>query len=83
MSDALLWDAFKKFETLSDARVMMDPVHNRSRGYGFVAFRDLSVCFLSLVMMLFFLQLLIIHVGRRACIKYNEWLVVRFQSYPC
>lgn len=44
VTDSLLWDAFKGFESLSEARVMMDPAHNRSRGYGFVAFRDRAVC---------------------------------------
>lgn len=40
VTDAMLWEAFKSFESLSEARVMIDPAHNRSRGYGFVAFRD-------------------------------------------
>lgn len=44
VTDPLLWEAFKSFETLSEARVMIDPAHNRSRGYGFVAFRDRAVC---------------------------------------
>jgi len=40
VTDTMLWDAFKHLESLSDARVMMDPAHGRSRGYGFVGFRD-------------------------------------------
>eukprot|EP01126_Amoeba_proteus_P023041 TRINITY_DN231_c0_g1_i12.p1 TRINITY_DN231_c0_g1~~TRINITY_DN231_c0_g1_i12.p1 ORF type:complete len:362 (-),score=53.41 TRINITY_DN231_c0_g1_i12:183-1268(-) len=40
VTDETLWEAFKMFDSLSDARVLKDPMHNRSRGYGFVAFRD-------------------------------------------
>jgi len=39
VDDKALWNAFSAFGTISDARVMFDPALNRSRGYGFVAFR--------------------------------------------
>src|SRR5687768_16230163 len=44
IDDGALWEALQAFGSLSDARVMRDPNGNRSRGYGFVAFRDHSVC---------------------------------------
>jgi hypothetical protein len=40
----MLWEAFKAFGSLSDARVMKDGTGQRSRGFGFVAFRDHAVC---------------------------------------
>jgi len=40
VDDQALWGAFSAFGSLSDARVMKDTTQNRSRGYGFVAFRD-------------------------------------------
>jgi len=39
VDDNALWEAFKGFGSLSDARIMRDPT-TRSRGYGFVAFRE-------------------------------------------
>ena len=40
VSDKMLADSFSAFASLSDARVMIDSTTGRSRGYGFVAFRD-------------------------------------------
>lgn len=40
VSDAVLGKAFAAFGTLSDARVMWDMNSGKSRGYGFLAFRD-------------------------------------------
>jgi RNA recognition motif-containing protein len=39
----MLWEAFKAFGSLADARVMKEQGSLRSRGYGFVAFRDNAV----------------------------------------
>jgi len=39
IDDQALHNAFLPFGSISDARVMRDPNTNRSRGYGFVAFR--------------------------------------------
>jgi len=39
VDDQTLWNAFTVFGTCSDARIMRDPTSNRSKGYGFVAFR--------------------------------------------
>lgn len=45
-----LYEAFKPYGSLSDARVMYDKDTGKSRGYGFVSFRDKNdaerVCFL-------------------------------------
>ncbi|KAJ3134709.1 hypothetical protein HK100_003353 [Physocladia obscura] len=40
VNDQLLAKAFSAFGSLSDARVMWDPNSGKSRGYGFVAFKD-------------------------------------------
>ncbi|KAH8120253.1 hypothetical protein DFH11DRAFT_45030 [Phellopilus nigrolimitatus] len=40
VNDAVLAKAFSAFGTLSDARVMWDMNSGKSRGYGFLAFRD-------------------------------------------
>ncbi|KAJ3071690.1 hypothetical protein HDU98_004949 [Podochytrium sp. JEL0797] len=40
VSDQLLGQAFGAFGSLSEARVMWDPNSGRSRGYGFVAFKE-------------------------------------------
>ncbi|KAJ3083434.1 hypothetical protein HDU99_009690 [Rhizoclosmatium hyalinum] len=40
ITDQLLAKAFSAFGALSDARVMWDPASGKSRGYGFVAFKD-------------------------------------------
>jgi len=40
IDDAMLNRAFTRFQSLGDARVMMDNTTGRSRGYGFVGFRD-------------------------------------------
>ena len=40
VNDAVLAKAFAAFGTLSDARVMWDMNSGKSRGYGFLAFRD-------------------------------------------
>ncbi|EJD55705.1 RNA-binding domain-containing protein [Auricularia subglabra TFB-10046 SS5] len=40
VSDEVLGKAFSAFGTLSDARVMWDMNSGKSRGYGFLAFRD-------------------------------------------
>lgn len=40
VSDAVLGKAFAAFGSLSDARVMWDMNSGKSRGYGFLAFRD-------------------------------------------
>ncbi|KAJ3013243.1 UNVERIFIED_CONTAM: hypothetical protein HDU68_000810, partial [Siphonaria sp. JEL0065] len=40
INDELLAKAFSAFGNLSDARVMWDPTSGKSRGYGFVAFKD-------------------------------------------
>ena len=40
INDAVLQKAFEAFGTLSDARVMWDMNTGKSRGYGFLAFRD-------------------------------------------
>jgi len=40
IDDDALYKAFQPFGTISDARVMWDQNTGRSRGYGFVAFRD-------------------------------------------
>jgi nucleolysin TIA-1/TIAR len=40
VNDAVLGKAFSAFGTLSDARVMWDMNSGKSRGYGFLAFRD-------------------------------------------
>lgn len=42
INDAALRQAFQHFTTLSEARVMWDINSGKSRGYGFVAFRDRS-----------------------------------------
>jgi RNA recognition motif-containing protein len=39
VDDKVLYDAFKPFGTISEARIMRDQNTNRSKGYGFVAFR--------------------------------------------
>ena len=47
-NDAALFEAFKQCPGCSEARVMWDHTTNRSKGYGFVAFRcvpvQLAVC---------------------------------------
>src|SRR6201994_2314999 len=40
VNDEVLLQAFSAFGTVSEARVMWDMKTGRSRGYGFVAFRD-------------------------------------------
>lgn len=40
INDALLLQAFQSFASISEARVMWDISSGKSRGYGFVAFRD-------------------------------------------
>ncbi|KAJ1559384.1 hypothetical protein HK405_010840, partial [Cladochytrium tenue] len=40
VNDQLLANAFGRFASLSEARVMWDSVSRKSRGYGFVSFRD-------------------------------------------
>ncbi|GAA5981077.1 hypothetical protein JCM11641_001446 [Rhodosporidiobolus odoratus] len=40
VNDSVLQQAFQAFGTLSDARVMWDMNTGKSRGYGFLAFRD-------------------------------------------
>ena len=40
VNDEVLFQAFSAFGTISEARVMWDMKTGRSRGYGFVAFRD-------------------------------------------
>jgi nucleolysin TIA-1/TIAR len=40
VNDEILHQAFSIFGTISEARVMWDMKTGRSRGYGFVAFRD-------------------------------------------
>ncbi|KAJ3248034.1 hypothetical protein HDU78_002127 [Chytriomyces hyalinus] len=40
ITDQLLAKAFATFGSLSDARVMWDPMSGKSRGYGFVAFKE-------------------------------------------
>jgi len=40
VNDEVLGKAFSAFGTLSDARVMWDMNSGKSRGYGFLAFRD-------------------------------------------
>lgn len=40
VSDEILGKAFQAFGTMSDARVMWDMNSGKSRGYGFLAFRD-------------------------------------------
>lgn len=40
INDSLLRQAFQSFASISEARVMWDISSRRSRGYGFVAFRD-------------------------------------------
>ena len=42
VNDEVLQQAFSAFGTISEARVMWDMKTGRSRGYGFVAFRDRS-----------------------------------------
>ena len=42
VDDEQLANAFSKFKSLSDARVMWDFRTGRSRGYGFIAFADKS-----------------------------------------
>lgn len=39
IDDKTLYSAFSPFGSISEARIMYDPNTNRSRGYGFVAFR--------------------------------------------
>lgn len=39
IDDKALYTAFAPFGSISDARIMMDPLLNRSRGFGFVAYR--------------------------------------------
>eukprot|EP01113_Clastostelium_recurvatum_P021808 TRINITY_DN2589_c0_g1_i2.p1 TRINITY_DN2589_c0_g1~~TRINITY_DN2589_c0_g1_i2.p1 ORF type:complete len:390 (+),score=55.78 TRINITY_DN2589_c0_g1_i2:290-1459(+) len=39
VDDMALFNAFSAFGSLSDARVLWDALNNRSRGYGFVAYR--------------------------------------------
>lgn len=45
LDDRALYEAFSAFGSVSDARIMKDLTANRSRGYGFVAFRTEPVCF--------------------------------------
>ncbi|KAJ3227508.1 hypothetical protein HK099_001659, partial [Clydaea vesicula] len=40
VNDQILWTAFQKFGSLSEARVMWDANSGKSRGYGFVAFKE-------------------------------------------
>eukprot|EP01095_Lingulamoeba_sp_RSL-Kostka_P017668 TRINITY_DN9339_c1_g1_i4.p1 TRINITY_DN9339_c1_g1~~TRINITY_DN9339_c1_g1_i4.p1 ORF type:complete len:457 (+),score=201.49 TRINITY_DN9339_c1_g1_i4:347-1717(+) len=40
IDDTALYKAFQGYSSISDARVMWDNTTGRSRGYGFVAFRD-------------------------------------------
>ncbi|KAJ1563729.1 hypothetical protein HK096_011312, partial [Nowakowskiella sp. JEL0078] len=40
LNDQMLGKAFSLFGSMSEARVMWDPVSGKSRGYGFVAFRE-------------------------------------------
>lgn len=40
VNDEVLWQAFSAFGSISEARVMWDMKTGRSRGYGFVAFRE-------------------------------------------
>jgi len=41
VDDGSLWEAFQSFGSISEARVVRDPSGgNRSKGYGFVAFRE-------------------------------------------
>ncbi|PHZ14886.1 uncharacterized protein RHIMIDRAFT_249799 [Rhizopus microsporus ATCC 52813] len=40
VTDEKLGNAFSNYSTMSDAHVMWDPVSGKSRGFGFVAFRD-------------------------------------------
>ena len=42
VNDAMLRQAFQTFASISEARVMWDVTSGKSRGYGFVAFRDKS-----------------------------------------
>ncbi|KAJ3126211.1 hypothetical protein HK098_007767 [Nowakowskiella sp. JEL0407] len=42
INDQNLAKAFSKFGSMSEARVMWDPVSGKSRGFGFVAFREKS-----------------------------------------
>lgn len=42
VNDEVLFQAFSTFGTISEARVMWDMKTGRSRGYGFVAYRDRS-----------------------------------------
>lgn len=42
VNDEVLYQAFSAFGTISEARVMWDMKTGRSRGYGFVAYRDRS-----------------------------------------
>ncbi|UZJ54314.1 hypothetical protein CBS101457_003634 [Exobasidium rhododendri] len=42
VNDFMLRQAFQNFPTVSEARVMWDIASGKSRGYGFVAFRDKS-----------------------------------------
>lgn len=37
-TDSDVWNAFSKYESLVSARVVMDPISNKSKGYGFVSF---------------------------------------------
>ncbi|KAG8864283.1 hypothetical protein FRB96_006104 [Tulasnella sp. 330] len=40
VNDQVLQKAFSAFPSMSDARVMWDPASGKSRGYGFLSFRD-------------------------------------------
>ena len=42
VDDEMLREVFGKYQSLSDARIMLDPNTARSRGYGFIAFREKS-----------------------------------------
>eukprot|EP00834_Sanchytrium_tribonematis_P003090 NODE_110_length_18645_cov_0.794403.p9 type:complete len:319 gc:universal NODE_110_length_18645_cov_0.794403:16238-15282(-) len=42
VDDEMLREVFNKYPSLSDARIMVDPNTARSRGYGFIAFREKS-----------------------------------------
>ena len=42
-NDAALFEAFKQCPGCSEARVMWDHTTNRSKGYGFVAFRRVPI----------------------------------------
>lgn len=48
INDHTLSKAFAVFGSMSDARVMWDPTTGKSRGYGFIAFKDKHVRVLAL-----------------------------------